>query len=242
MATASVAQRPAPSANTAQDTDPILLASPAANNPPAGDNPGGGALPEYGLRSETITLGGSSAAAVVPVSADSAPPGPLMNGKTVYGKVCSGCHDTGASGSPRIDDAGAWVERLPRGKRALYASAIRGKGAMPARGGDKTLRDPEVRGAVDFMLASVNRAPPPILKTAPAPEPPPPVASAPAPVIDAPSAPAVPEWLSGLRGGLDECEKQGFLARVMCIERVRWRYCDPGRWNTVSECAISSSQ
>jgi cytochrome c5 len=36
---------------------------------------------------------------------------------------------------------------------ALVASAVRGKGAMPAKGGNPSLTDADVRAAVDYLAA-----------------------------------------------------------------------------------------
>jgi cytochrome c5 len=36
---------------------------------------------------------------------------------------------------------------------ALYASALRGKGAMPARGGNPALTDADVKAAVNVLVA-----------------------------------------------------------------------------------------
>jgi cytochrome c5 len=35
----------------------------------------------------------------------------------------------------------------------LYASALRGKGAMPAKGGNPSLADADVKAAVDYLAA-----------------------------------------------------------------------------------------
>jgi cytochrome c5 len=45
---------------------------------------------------------------------------------------------------------------LAQGKPALYNSALKGKGAMPAKGGNATLSDDAVKAAVDYMLASAK--------------------------------------------------------------------------------------
>ena len=42
---------------------------------------------------------------------------------------------------------------MAQGVEALYASAIRGKGAMPARGGNPALADADIEAAVDYILA-----------------------------------------------------------------------------------------
>ena len=78
------------------------------------------------------------------------------DGKAVYEQACSLCHATGVANAPRLGDKVAWAPRLATGKQALLASALKGKGVMPARGGASGLKDGDLRAAVEFMLAAVN--------------------------------------------------------------------------------------
>ena len=73
------------------------------------------------------------------------------SGEDIYKSVCSACHDTGAAGSPKFGDQGAWAARLKQGEKALLASVLKGKGAMPARGGGADLSDLEVERAVIYI-------------------------------------------------------------------------------------------
>lgn len=70
--------------------------------------------------------------------------------------VCGGCHNTGVMDAPKTGDASAWSERKSAagGIDGLVAAAIGGKGAMPARGGDASLTDEQIRAAVERMLAN----------------------------------------------------------------------------------------
>lgn len=74
------------------------------------------------------------------------------DGAAVYASACQACHITGAAGAP-IPGSGPWAERAAKGADALYASAINGLNAMPAKGGRMDLSDDEVKAAVDHMLA-----------------------------------------------------------------------------------------
>jgi len=80
-----------------------------------------------------------------------------QTGKDVYTKTCSVCHATGLAGSPRFGNAEDWGPRAAKGVAALYQSALKGtpKG-MPAKGGNLTLPDSEVKAGVDYMLAAAK--------------------------------------------------------------------------------------
>jgi cytochrome c5 len=169
-------------------------------------------------------------------------PTPTKSGRAVYASSCRSCHATGVSGSPRLDDVEAWSPRLDRSRASLYASVVEGKGAMPARGGDRLLRDEEIRRAVDFMVAEARtaakaaRAAVPIAPAAPTASTQP-VLSAPARPAPVAPAEAHADWLPAMRGELERCRQGNFFGRVACTEKVRWKYCAPSRWNMVAECA-----
>jgi cytochrome c5 len=74
------------------------------------------------------------------------------DGKKVYDTTCTACHGTGAAGAPKAGDKAAWAPRLKTGANALYASALKGKGAMPAKGGNAALADADVKAAVDYLM------------------------------------------------------------------------------------------
>lgn len=88
--------------------------------------------------------------------ASAAPAGPA-SGADVVASTCNSCHGSGVLDAPKIGDQGAWAARLAAqgGLDGLTASAIAGKGAMPARGG-AAISDEEVRGAVEHMLKESN--------------------------------------------------------------------------------------
>lgn len=75
---------------------------------------------------------------------------PLQSGEAVYKAQCAACHATGAANAPKLGDAASWANRLKAGLDALAASALKGKGAMPAQaGGD--FEDIEITRAVAYM-------------------------------------------------------------------------------------------
>ncbi len=83
-------------------------------------------------------------------------------GKEIVAAKCSTCHETGLHGAPRIDDRAAWTPRLKNGLDAAVRSAIRGHGAMPARGGMADLTDTELRSAVIYLFNPVGPLPRPV--------------------------------------------------------------------------------
>src|SRR5687767_9710594 len=79
-------------------------------------------------------------------------------GKATYDTTCSVCHAAGLAGAPKAGDKAAWAARLKaaKGKAGLYASSMKGKGAMPAKGGNASLSDDAVKAAVDYLLATAK--------------------------------------------------------------------------------------
>lgn len=82
--------------------------------------------------------------------ADESPP---LTGKQVYERVCSGCHEDGVDGAPRIGDRDAWKGRSRLWQAVLFEHANAGFLKMPARGGDATLNDAMVARAAEYMLS-----------------------------------------------------------------------------------------
>jgi len=74
------------------------------------------------------------------------------DGKGTYEKICSVCHGTGVAGAPKFGDKAAWAPRIATGADALHNSALKGKNAMPPKGGMVDLPDGDVVAAVDYMV------------------------------------------------------------------------------------------
>jgi cytochrome c5 len=95
-------------------------------------------------------------AAPVNTAASITPKSDLAHGEQIYRQACAFCHDKGVAGAPKTGDAAAWGPRLAQGMDALYASALRGKGAMPAKGGNPSLADGDAKAAVDYLAAQAR--------------------------------------------------------------------------------------
>jgi cytochrome c5 len=75
------------------------------------------------------------------------------SGQAVYLTACSVCHAAGIGEAPIPGDTAAWADRLAIGRDALVASALNGKGIMPAKGGQTQLTDAAVTAAVDYIIS-----------------------------------------------------------------------------------------
>ncbi len=88
------------------------------------------------------------------MKASAAAPHAPMSGEQVVSGVCSACHGTGVLGAPKIGDKAAWGARLKEagGVDGLVGVAAKGKGSMPARGGNPDLSNDELKAAIQQML------------------------------------------------------------------------------------------
>lgn len=82
---------------------------------------------------------------------DSNAPKVLKTGEQVYNSACMACHAAGVAGAHKFGDKTAWAPAIGTGLDAMTASVIKGKGAMPARGGNPALDDFEITRAVVYM-------------------------------------------------------------------------------------------
>jgi cytochrome c5 len=82
-----------------------------------------------------------------------APKAAAADGKAVYDQTCVACHVQSVAGSPKLGDKAAWAPRLEQGMDQLVQSVLKGKGAMPPKGGNSALSDAQVRAAVEFMIS-----------------------------------------------------------------------------------------
>lgn len=82
--------------------------------------------------------------------------GGTTDGKTIYENLCHSCHTAGIAGAPKLGDKAAWAPRLAEGMDTLFKHAINGyKGPdgnqMPAKGGNPSLTDAQVKAAVTWI-------------------------------------------------------------------------------------------
>ncbi len=90
------------------------------------------------------------------VEAPAAGPCVARTGESIYKETCATCHATGIANAPKIDDKAAWEPRMVNGIDGLLKTAIAGKGAMPARGGNPAITDEEMKEVILYMTKSAG--------------------------------------------------------------------------------------
>jgi cytochrome c5 len=96
------------------------------------------------------TPAAATVAASEPAKADAGNGPPAL-----FTQVCTVCHTPGLAGAPKLGDKAAWAPRLAQGVDGLTASAIKGKGAMPPRGGSQA-SDAEIKAVVAYMVSAAK--------------------------------------------------------------------------------------
>jgi cytochrome c5 len=137
--TASVAPMPDPNAGKPATTPTAVLNAQVRDAPP-------NAVPG----NAPTQVAAATATAAIPASATAAAAAPPL-----YAQTCAVCHAAGIAGAPKVGDKAAWAPRIAQGVDGLTASAIKGKGAMPPRGGSSA-SDAEIKAVVSYMVAAAK--------------------------------------------------------------------------------------
>ncbi len=134
--------------NPAGDAEEAAAAVAAASTAPAA-----GASAAAGTGAVTATAQAAMTAALA--SATPAAPAAAKSDAgavpALYTQTCFVCHGTGAAGAPKLGDKAAWAPRLKLGIDGLTATAIKGIGAMPPRGGSSA-SDADIKAVVTYMV------------------------------------------------------------------------------------------
>lgn len=168
-------------------------------------------------------------------AAAAATAGQPRTGDQVVKQVCSGCHDAGKGGAPKIGDRTAWAKRVSNGLDAVTASAIKGHAGMPARGGMANLTDPEMKAAVLYMFsagggsvatgatvagstaaaAAAGASAPPVALA-------PPASGAPSAAAATAGAGAKPDGAKVYAGGCNACHAAGVAGAPKFGDKAAW--------------------
>jgi cytochrome c5 len=142
MANASGAKFAEPAAPAAAPVTAAAPGSPAAAAPVAAAAAAPAAV-------AVAAAGPAPAAAAAPAAPQAA--AAAGNGQALYQQACMACHAAGVAGAPKLGDKAAWAPRIAQGLPTLVNSALKGKGAMPPKGGSAA-PDTEIRAAVEYMV------------------------------------------------------------------------------------------
>jgi cytochrome c5 len=123
----------------------------AAPAEPTASAPAPAPAPSVAAPAETVAEAIDTGPVIAAASA-----GDLARGKQVYNTSCIACHAAAVMGAPKLSDKAAWDPRLAKGLDALYASSISGIKLMPPRGGNASLKDEDLKAAVDFMVTEIK--------------------------------------------------------------------------------------
>jgi cytochrome c5 len=125
-------------------TEPAAPAATAAASAPAQTQ----ANPQAEAAAKAVA---AALATASPKGGEAAAPSAAGAVSGLYAQSCQACHAAGVAGAPKLGDKAAWAPRVAQGLDALTASVIKGKGAMPPRGGS-TANDAEIKQVVTYMV------------------------------------------------------------------------------------------
>ena len=98
-------------------------------------------------------IGIATIAALLSVGQAAAADAKAVDGKAVYDKGCGGCHN---NMDPKLGDKAKWAPIAKQGTDALVAAVVKGKGAMPPKGGMATASNDDIKAAVEYMLSKAK--------------------------------------------------------------------------------------
>ena len=121
---------------------PAATAAAPATEPAASDG--------AATQNAAAAVAAATQAAAAPAAAAPAPA--ADNAAALYNQACVACHAAGVAGAPKFGDKAQWAPRIAQGIDVLTASAIKGKGAMPPKGGAANASDADIKAVVTYMV------------------------------------------------------------------------------------------
>ena len=78
-------------------------------------------------------------------------------GEKMEDAACMACDAAGVAGAPKLGDKANWGPRIAQGNDTLYSHSLKGfqgkAGMMLPKGGNMSLKDEDVKAAVDYMVS-----------------------------------------------------------------------------------------
>jgi len=157
MANKGGATFPEPAAPAAGQKPADAAAAPAAPSAPAAPaaTPAAAPAPTAAAAEPAAAPAAAGTAVATAAVAVAAKTGDGAAAPALYTQVCSACHIAGVAGAPKLGDKAAWAPRLAQGVDGLTASVVKGKGAMPPKGGSAA-SETDIKAVVSYMVGSVK--------------------------------------------------------------------------------------
>ncbi len=76
----------------------------------------------------------------------------IFAGEEIVKGTCKVCHANGINGAPILGNKKMWAPRVEQDIETLVDHASNGFGLMPAKGGNDSLTDEQIKQAVKYML------------------------------------------------------------------------------------------
>ncbi|MGH1471653.1 MAG: c-type cytochrome [Cellvibrionaceae bacterium] len=76
----------------------------------------------------------------------------IVAGEEIVKGTCKACHASGINGAPILGNKKMWGPRVTQDVDTLVSHASNGFGLMPAKGGNESLTDDQIRQAIKYML------------------------------------------------------------------------------------------
>ena len=80
-----------------------------------------------------------------------------IDGKKIYAAECAGCHDTGESGAPRLDNNSSWHPQLDTVKKALLQNILIAEDSKHPRAGIFIASEAEILASLNYMLNKLKK-------------------------------------------------------------------------------------
>lgn len=80
----------------------------------------------------------------------------LAAGKAIFEGTCRVCQAQGINGAPIVGNKRMWGPRAEQGLDVLVQHASDGYGLMPAKGGNESLSEDDLRKAIRYMLSQLE--------------------------------------------------------------------------------------
>lgn len=133
----------------------LVIAGCGQKTPPAAEAPSAAPAPAVAAApAAPAPVASAEPAAAAPAPVASA--GDLAKGEQVYTANCLSCHGAGVLGAPKFGDKAMWGPRIAQGADTLHTNALNGIRMMPPKGGNASLKDEDVKAAVDYMVSKAS--------------------------------------------------------------------------------------